>query len=101
MDNLQQADLLRRLEAVERKQEDYVGANKIESGFDNINKDVDELEKRIAQIELKIATSEIERTNVASRVGSMEDTQKWIVRLIVGGVLLALLGAVLQGGFSV
>lgn len=97
---IQQGEILRRLEILERRQESFVPGNRVETDFLEINREIAELEKRIGKVELKLATAEVERASVSSRIGLMEDTQKWIVRLIIGAVLLALIGTVMRGGIA-
>lgn len=97
---IQQGEIVRRLETLERKQESFVPYPTIKAEMDGISDEIAELEKRMNAIELKIATSEIERKAFVSRIGSMEDTIKWVVRLIIGTVILTLMGAALKGGLD-
>ena len=56
------------------------------------------VERRIVALETRIAVEGVHRENVADRLSAIEDTLKWLVRLIVGALLLGLIGFVLQGG---
>lgn len=56
------------------------------------------LERRIVAIETRNAVDEVHRGNVAKRLSAIEDTLKWLVRLIIGGILIAGLTYVIQGG---
>lgn len=58
------------------------------------------IEKRLQSLELRNAVDEVHRNNVESRLGSIEDTLKWLVRLIMGALLLGAIAYALQGGFS-
>jgi len=58
------------------------------------------IEKRLQSLELRNAVDEVHRTNVENRLGSIEDTLKWLVRLIMGALLMGAIAYVLQGGFS-
>lgn len=57
--------------------------------------------QRLAALEMRNAVEQVHRENVADRLTAIEDTLRWLVRLIVGGLLLGILGFVLQGGVSV
>ena len=59
----------------------------------------DRLERRIIAIETRNAVDEVHRINVSDRLSAIEDTLKWLVRLILGGLLMAGLTYALQGGF--
>lgn len=58
------------------------------------------IERRIVAIETRNAVDEVHRGNVAKRLGAIEDTLKWLVRLIIGGILIAGLTYVIQGGLG-
>ena len=60
----------------------------------------DKVEQRLGLIETRNAVDEVHRDNVADRLGAIEDTLKWLVRLIIGGFLMAALTYALQGGFQ-
>ena len=53
---------------------------------------------RLAALELHNAVEQVHRANVSDRLSAIEDTLKWLVRLIVGGLLMGLLAFVLHGG---
>ncbi len=56
---------------------------------------------RVGALEQSSAAEEVHRTNTAKRLSSIEDTLKWLVRLILGALVLGLIGFALQGGFNV
>ena len=63
--------------------------------------------ERLAQIEMRLATLEtrgavddVHRANVSVRLGFIEDALKWLVRLVIGGLLMSAMAFVLQGGLS-
>lgn len=60
----------------------------------------DRIEERIIALETRNAVDEVHRINVADRLGAIEDTLKWLVRLIIGGLLMAAVTYAVQGGFS-
>ena len=59
----------------------------------------DQLERRIVALETRNAVDEVHRINVADRLSAIEDTLKWLVRLTIGGLLMAGLTYAVQGGF--
>ncbi|WP_342075926.1 hemolysin XhlA family protein [Yoonia sp. SS1-5] len=61
---------------------------------------LDALERRMTALETRNAVNDVHRGNVSDRLGAIEDTLKWLVRLIIGGLLMAGLAYALQGGFS-
>ncbi|MDP5085480.1 MAG: hemolysin XhlA family protein [Yoonia sp.] len=61
----------------------------------------DTIERRIVALETRNAVDEVHRINVAQRLGAIEDTLKWLVRLIIGGLLMAALTYLVQGGIAI
>jgi dienelactone hydrolase len=59
------------------------------------------IEGRLSALEMRNAVDEVHHTNVTTRLGSIEDTLKWLVRLMIGGMLLAFVGYAMGGGLSV
>jgi hypothetical protein len=60
-----------------------------------------QLERRIIALEMRNAVDDVHRLNVASRLSAIEDTLKWLVRLIIGGLLMAGLTYAMQGGLAI
>lgn len=56
------------------------------------------IEKRIQSLELRNAVEEVHRNNVEKRLGGIEDTLKWLVRLIIGALVMGALTFALKGG---
>lgn len=59
------------------------------------------LSTRLSSIEIKNATDEVHRVNVENRLASIEDTLKWLVRLIIGALVLAVVAFVIGGGIAI
>ena len=57
-----------------------------------------QIEKRVQSLELRNAVEEVHRTNVEKRLGAIEDTLKWLVRLIIGALLTGAVAWALRGG---
>ena len=58
------------------------------------------IEKRMGAVETKSAIDEVHRKNVETRLGSIEDSLKWLVRLVLGACVAAAMGFALSGGFA-
>jgi hypothetical protein len=59
------------------------------------------IEQRLQDLETRNAVDEVHRINVEKRLGAIEDTLKWLVRLIVGALVVAAVAFALRGGLSV
>lgn len=64
------------------------------------NEAAEKLELRIIALETRNAVDDVHRLNVAERLSAIEDTLKWLVRLIIGGLLMAGVTYAVQGGFA-
>lgn len=65
-----------------------------------VNAKLNTLDQRLIQVEKKNAVDEVHRTNVEKRLSSIEGTLTWLVRLIIGSILLALMGFIMGGGIQ-
>lgn len=59
------------------------------------------IEKRLQSLELRSAVDEVHRTNVEGRLGGIEEALKWLVRLIIGALLMGAMAYALKGGFFI
>lgn len=57
------------------------------------------VEKRLQSLELRGAVDEVHRLNVEKRLGGIEETLKWLVRLVIGALIMGLIAYALRGGF--
>ena len=73
----------------------------IKERTDRHQREIEDLRTRVTAVETTHSVNEVHHHNVERRLAAIEDGQKWIVRLILGAIILALLGAVLQGGVSI
>jgi len=60
----------------------------------------DQIERRLAALETRAAVEDVHRRAVERRLTSIEDTLKWLVRLVIGGLLMAAVTTALSGGFG-
>jgi hypothetical protein len=58
------------------------------------------VELRLIALETRAAVDDVHRENVAVRLGHIDDTLKWLVRLVIGGLLMSALAFVLRGGLQ-
>ena len=58
------------------------------------------IEKRLQSLELRSAVDEVHRRNVETRLTGIEEALRWIVRLLIGGLLTAALAYALSGGLN-
>jgi hypothetical protein len=73
--------------------------------IEQLSRDVERLEReldatkaKLNSMETTLSVNDVHHTNVDRRLAAIEDSQKWIVRLILGAIILALVGAILQQG---
>lgn len=59
------------------------------------------VERRLNDLEKQLAVDQVHQRNVELRLKGIEDALKWIVRLLIGGILTAALAYALQGGLAV
>ena len=55
---------------------------------------------RLTALETQNAVNTVHRVNVADRLLAIEDTLKWLVRLIVGAFIVSAMTYALQGGLA-
>ncbi len=58
------------------------------------------VENRLQTLELRNAVDEVHRVNVEKRLSAIEDTLKWLVRLMIGALIMAGITYALKGGFA-
>ena len=58
------------------------------------------IERRLSAIETRNAVDEVDRHNVEKRLGSIEDTLKWLVRLVLGALIAAALALLVGSGLA-
>lgn len=59
------------------------------------------IETRLAKLETRKAVDEVHQLNVQTRLGNIEDVLKWLVRLIIGTMTMAVLAYALKDGFRI
>ena len=56
------------------------------------------VEKRLQSLELRTAVDEVHRGAVEKRLRGIEDALRWLVRVILGALILGLVAYVVKGG---
>lgn len=59
------------------------------------------IETRLNAIEKQIAVEAVVGDGIEKRLDKIEGTLTWLVRLIIGAIVLALIGFVINGGTAV
>lgn len=62
---------------------------------------LERLDARLHVLETRSAVEDVHRGNVENRLTSIEDTLKWLVRLIIGALILGAVAYALKGGFQI
>ena len=58
------------------------------------------IDNRVSHMETTIAVSDVHRQNVEERLSNIESGQTWLIRLIIGSIILAAIGFALSGGLQ-
>lgn len=64
----------------------------------DVNERLSKIESRLVSLETSKAVDEVHRVNVEKRLESIETTLRWLVYLILGSVVTAVLNVVIRGG---
>jgi len=57
-------------------------------------------ERRLQTLETFAAIEEVHRINVEKRLDAIEDSLKWLVRLVIGALILGAIAYAIRGGFA-
>ena len=88
-------------EAAREKRTMPATLDEISARLDRHASELDDLRHRITLAEAQDNVTDVHRINVEKRLGDIEDTLKWMVRLIVGAILLAIIGYAMQNGAAI
>ena len=59
------------------------------------------IDKRLRELEKSEAVDDVIRRGIDIRLQAIEDTLKWLVRLVIGGLLIGLISAIVKGGLLI
>jgi hypothetical protein len=63
--------------------------------------DLHDMRDRVAKLEVSNAVDAVNHEGVDKRLSSIESTLQWLVRLIIGALILALVGFIVGGGVAI
>jgi hypothetical protein len=66
-----------------------------------LEQDVRDIKLRMSLEEVQSAVHEVHRTNSDKRLSSVEGGQVWLVRVVLGAIVIALISFVISGGIYV
>ncbi|WP_172295580.1 hemolysin XhlA family protein [Pseudoruegeria sp. HB172150] len=58
------------------------------------------IEKRLQSLELRDAVDEVHRMNVEERLGGIEESLKWLLRLVLGALVTGAMAYLIAGGLA-
>ena len=58
------------------------------------------LEMRLTALETKDAVADVHRINVENRLGEIEETLRWLTRLMIAALIMAVMAFVVGGGLA-
>ena len=56
---------------------------------------------RLTVLETRSAVDDVHRGNIIARLSSIEDTLKWLVRLVAGGIIAGVIAFIISGGIAI
>lgn len=59
------------------------------------------LELNYNKLDTKMQIDEVQRNSIEKRLEGIEDALKWLVRLVLSALILAIIGFLVSGGFYV
>ncbi|WP_368183679.1 hemolysin XhlA family protein [Aestuariibius sp. HNIBRBA575] len=65
-----------------------------------MDEQITKIHTRLHALETRSAVDDVHRANVEKRLTSIEDTLKWLVRLILGALIMGVIAYALRGGFT-
>jgi len=67
----------------------------------SMENDLHDMRDRVAKLEVSNAVDAVNHESVDKRLSSIESTLQWLVRLIIGALILALVGFIVGGGVAI
>jgi hypothetical protein len=58
-------------------------------------------ERRLVALETRTAVDEVHRAAVEKRLAGIEDTLRWLVRLVIGALIMAIIAFAVRGGLVI
>lgn len=60
---------------------------------------ITKLEERVTNLETRLAVAESNIKEIFKKLDSIDNNTTWILRLVLGAIVTALIGLVIKGGF--
>ena len=67
---------------------------------DKLEGQIRDLEKRVTRIEIDKAGIQSQVASIGADVKEIKDSQKWVIKLVIGLLITALVGIVTGGGLT-
>jgi uncharacterized Rmd1/YagE family protein len=64
----------------------------------NLDQQFVELEKRVSALETRVAVAETNIKDIKETLSSIQNNTTWILRLVIGAIIMAMIGFLLKGG---
>lgn len=58
------------------------------------------LEGEVSNLKTRVAVAESNIAEIRQDIGGIKDNTTWILRLIIGGLVMAVVGFLISGGFA-
>ena len=65
-----------------------------------VDRKLTDIDKRLFALEKTDAVGNVNMRNLETRLDKIENTLVWLVRLIIGAILLAMIAFLVKGGFA-
>lgn len=59
------------------------------------------LEGKVGNLETRVAVAESNIAEIKKDIGGIKDNTTWILRLVIGGLVMAVIAFLISGGFNV
>lgn len=75
--------------------------DRVDTDIEGLKSSHNAIVSRLASMETRDAVAEVHHTSVERRLDSIEGTLTWLVRLIIGAIILAAIAYALGGGLTI
>ena len=65
------------------------------------NQRITSLESKVGYLETRVAVAESNIAEIRQDIAGIKDNTTWILRLIIGGLIMAVIAFLISGGFNV
>jgi hypothetical protein len=61
---------------------------------------IQKIENELSDLRTRLAVAERDISTIMSKLDKIDSNTTWIVRLMIGGILMAIIGFMIQGGMK-